>query len=365
VPEPVFIPQGAWAGNLDAVAGADLNWLWTGYLAPHLLTLLTSQWKLGKTTLLSLLLARRVAGGEFAGRPLTAGRTAVVSEEDYSHWRERGRKLDFGDRTWFLCRPFRSKPTHQQWAALIDHLAERHARDGIDLVVIDPLAAFLPGRDENNATLMLEALVPLYRLAALEVAILLLHHPRKGQTAEGQAARGSGALTGFADVLIEMRPYCPDDPDDRRRVLHTFSRFTRAPRRLVIELTADGTDYVAHGDLIDSQFRASWDRLRLVLEGARAKLTLREVLAGWPEGDARPSETTLWRWLSKGVEHGLVRRDGLGRFDSPHRYWLAGIEERWRTDPLSQLWQAMQADLPPPPVPGPTDPPRRRGRRGR
>jgi hypothetical protein len=39
------------------------NWLWHGYLAGGELTLLTSLWKSGKTTLLSVLLSRMRDGG--------------------------------------------------------------------------------------------------------------------------------------------------------------------------------------------------------------------------------------------------------------------------------------------------------------
>jgi hypothetical protein len=52
---------------------------------------------------------------------------------------------------------------------------------------------------------MLEFLLPLQRLTALGLSVLLLHHPSKAATATGLAARGSGALSGFADILIEMK----------------------------------------------------------------------------------------------------------------------------------------------------------------
>ena len=62
-------PVGVWSANLRTAPRAAVWWLWRGYLAPGNVTLLTSQWKSGKTTLLSVLLARRVAGGTLAARP--------------------------------------------------------------------------------------------------------------------------------------------------------------------------------------------------------------------------------------------------------------------------------------------------------
>ncbi len=54
---------------------------------------------------------------------------------------------------WF-CLPFRGQPTAKGWLALIDCLSDLRRQHGIDLVVIDPLASFLPGRNENNASVV-------------------------------------------------------------------------------------------------------------------------------------------------------------------------------------------------------------------
>ena len=49
-------------------------------------------------------------------------------------------------------------------------------------------------------------------------------HPRKGASPAGQAARGSGALAAFVDVLVEMYWYGEPQTSDRRRRLLAFSR---------------------------------------------------------------------------------------------------------------------------------------------
>jgi len=49
----------------------------------------------------------------------------------------------------------------------------------------------------------------------------------------------------------------PNGPDgDRRRRLWGFSRHPETPRQLVIELTADGTDYTALGDFTEPELTA-------------------------------------------------------------------------------------------------------------
>src|SRR4051812_1822416 len=83
----------------------EVPWLWGGYLAPGNTTLLTSQWKAGKTTLVSVLLARMARGGELAGLPVRPGRAVVVSEEALEHWQGRDARLGFGGHVGFVCRP--------------------------------------------------------------------------------------------------------------------------------------------------------------------------------------------------------------------------------------------------------------------
>src|SRR5712692_8947723 len=71
---------------LAAAAPSGTSWLWHGYLAAGAVTLLTSQWKAGKTTLASILLSRMKNGGELAGLPVAPGRAVVLSEEAPEQW---------------------------------------------------------------------------------------------------------------------------------------------------------------------------------------------------------------------------------------------------------------------------------------
>jgi hypothetical protein len=330
----------------DLCARADRpdadRWVWHGYLASGNVTLLVGPWKAGKTTLLSVLLARLAAGGTLAGLAVRPGRAVVLSEEDPDLWRDRAARLGLGDHVTVLSRPFRGRrPTRDQWHQLIDSLVGRHEAVGFEVLVVDPLADFLPSRTENNAAVVLDMLMPLQELTRRGVGLLILHHPHKGPTVAGQAARGSGALGGSVDILLELDPVGGLADDDRRRRLAAFSRHRATPRRLVVELNAEGTDYAALGDYLGNEFEENWRVLCGVLEATNKKLTRAQILDQWPADYAKPQPATLWKWLDRAVRDGRVRVEGTGRRKSPFKYWLTGIEAKWATDPDRLFWASL------------------------
>jgi hypothetical protein len=329
------------ARDLDQERFTPPTWLWQGYVGPGKVTLLTSQWKSGKTTLVSLLLARMQHGGHLAGLNVAPSKAFVISEESEADWRPRFQQLGIRDHVDLLCRPFAAPPTMDQWLALLETAEALHQRHGTGLVVIDSLASFLPAHSENSAGGLLECLTPLQRLTTAGVAVVLPHHPRKGKTVAGQAARGSGALPGFVDIIIEMGYYAHPDDQDRRRRLVAFSRHNDTPRHLLIELQADGTDYGVLPSCPEGALGDGWPGVASALSGAYTKLTRQEILDQWPPDYPKPDRTTLWRWLSRAAAQGVVRQEGTGRPRDPFRYWLPERELMMRPEGASA--EALQA----------------------
>jgi AAA domain len=325
--------------GLDSLAAAShhsVSWLWQGYLATGAITLLTSQWKSGKTTLVSVLLSRLKAKGEFIGLPNAPARALVLSEEPPEHWLRRAKKLDLASHVGWICRPFLARPRPADWLALIDDICLLQKEKAINLFVIDPLASFLAGPSENDSASILDTLLPLQRLTALGVAILILHHPKKGEFTPGQAARGSGALSGAADILIEMRSYRHAAETDRRRRIQAFSRFEETPRQLVIELSPDGTDYRSLGSFNEELFTNAWPTIHAILADASRKFTRLDIRRAWKTPD-RPARWSLHRALEQAVAEGKLKKDGTGLKGSPFRYWLPEREAAWCADPLALL----------------------------
>src|SRR5262249_37235662 len=78
-----------WSDDITSRPEEPIAWIWQGLIAPGNLTLMTSAWKSGKTTLLSVLLGSRVAGGSLGGLSVSPGKTLIVSEEPATLWAER------------------------------------------------------------------------------------------------------------------------------------------------------------------------------------------------------------------------------------------------------------------------------------
>src|SRR5580765_1543020 len=136
--------------DLSTASSHETTWLWQGYIALRQITLLTSQWKSGKTTLLSVLLARMKTGGDLAGSRVSPARAVIVSEESPDHWLRRAAGLGLTDHVGWFCRPFNARPTQAEWIDLIDRLAALYTERSVRLVAIDPLASILPAASEND-----------------------------------------------------------------------------------------------------------------------------------------------------------------------------------------------------------------------
>jgi hypothetical protein len=99
---------------------------------------------------------------------------------------------------------------------------------GLDVLMVDTWDKWtgLKGDAENNAGAILEALEPLVGAAGTGLSILICAHQRKSLGEFGEAVRGSNALTGGVDVVMELeRPRADALAGDGVRVLQAVSRF--------------------------------------------------------------------------------------------------------------------------------------------
>lgn len=96
-------------------------------------------------------------------------------------------------------------------------------------------------------------------------SVLISHHSRMEPVVPGQSARGSGALSGFADFVLKMQPACRSNPKHRRHRLRVFSRSAATTPAWVIEWISDGADYLGLGPSAEPDFERGWPALQAIL----------------------------------------------------------------------------------------------------
>src|SRR3990167_871874 len=216
------------------------EWIWENYIAKGNITLLSALWKAGKSTFLRNLFVAISEQREFAGHPTTRSKILVVSEEDSGEWYSQKADLEDEQIEHILVwsRPIRMKPNLKQWIELIEALTIKCLEEKVDAIVIDTITTFWPIDNENDSAQVIKALVPLYSFTENHIAVVLVHHFRKGGGDQAQASRGSGALPGFVDNIIEFTR--KEDGLPTQRVLKTYGRFDAVIPMVVIDLTDDG-----------------------------------------------------------------------------------------------------------------------------
>jgi hypothetical protein len=310
-----------YASELSSV-GADVDFLWDGCIARGHLTMLSALMKAGKSTFLGHLLRCLQGGDPFVGRATKACRTLVVSEESPALWCRRRDALGLTDQLSVLCRPMLARPNFGDWSEFIGHVEGRAIERHCDLVIFDTISAFAPWKSENDSAEVMGTITPLNRLTRAGLAGLLIHHIGKADQSEGRAARGSTALAGAVDVLLEMRRHKPDDLTDRRRVLSGLGRFDEVPEQLVITLNEDGSGYTAEGDRRALAARELAEAIRGTLPVGPPGTKADDVHKSLPEF-GRPRRGDVMTALQKGAAAGQWTSGGTGKRGDPRRFWIA------------------------------------------
>ena len=217
-------------------------------------------------------------------------------------------------------KPVRITTRHEvpalSWAELV-HLAISHCHQhGLTVLVVDTWDRWtsLRGDSENAAGAVNEALMPLQYAAASGLAVLIVSHQRKSAGEFGDAVRGSNALTGGVDVVVELeRPAASYALGSEARVLRAVSRFRSTPEELFVELDDAEGEFRA----IDSpeEVKAAAER-----EGLLDALGTGEATSKRLAEETELSDRTVRRHLTTLLEQGHVAREGEGKRGDPHRW---------------------------------------------
>jgi len=223
--------------ELTAETG-ETEWLWNGYIAKGALTVLAGQPKVGKSTLAFGLFAQRALARPLLGLSVSGGQTLLLSEEREASLSEKANDLHVAEGLHILCR---QDVRMLSWPEVIDDALLYCRAQSIDLLVVDTFDKW-GGHDENHPGQVVEALQPLLLAAAEGLAVLILHHQRKAAGSYGEAVRGSNALTGGVDVVMEL------ERAGSIRVLRSLSRFRSTPEEVFAHLCGDHFEHIELGD---------------------------------------------------------------------------------------------------------------------
>jgi hypothetical protein len=194
----------------------------------------------------------------------------------------------------------------------------------------------LRGDSENSSGAVNEALEPLQAAAAAGLAVLIISHQRKSSGEFGDAVRGSNALTGGVDIVVELeRPGASLRLSKNARVLRAVSRFTATPEEFYLELGEDVGGFTA----IDSpeEARAAADREEVLRAVTEVPGSTTSALAERVE----LPRATVGRHLSGLLDSGQVARMGAGKKGDPHTWHLPGEEaEQVLTLAVAEEWSA-------------------------
>jgi len=307
------------ANQLRTQTAEEHDWILDGYLAPGAITLLAGKPKAGKSTL-AWAIAEAVSAGSssFLGRGLRGWPVVYVSEKGVGTLRH---KLPDSPSIWVMTRETWPKPS---WAALVGAAVAEAWHRGALILVVDALGfwAVLAESEENKSGAVQAVMDELLRATDIGLAVLLVHHQRKGGGKDGDAVRGSNAIVGAVDVLVELERLGEGSSATHRRLVSS-SRWP-APPALVVEQNAATRSWHLIGEAEDRAATSAlgWrERLLQTLPKDEPGLTLAELK------DILEADPRKWHEALKVlIGEGLVRRLGGGRKGDPHRH-LRSIPE--------------------------------------
>ncbi len=334
-----------WSSEL-AAPEKEHDWLWHGYLPRGSIVLLSALWKVGKTTLMAHLLRAFAANGTFLGQKISASRILYVSEEGETHWVRRRDSLGIGDQVGYYLQPFKSKPMLADWVGFISRLRMDVEEHKFDLVIFDTLAKLWPVKEENDAGAVDESLMPLWELTKAGAGVLLIHHLRKSGGAEYTGSRGSGALSAFPDIVMELTRLDITDNKSRKRVIKAKGRFDETPDELILELNDGVYTTVREPGMIhsDGKVIVQFSESIAVTTEARIEKLLSECESGWMTSDELQASFKAMGWHTRAS---TIRNSLFGLYEK--KQILVAGTVRSKTDPRKFAMVVRFPDLSPSP----------------
>jgi predicted transcriptional regulator len=262
----------------------------------------------GKSTLLFALIAALQDGSAFLGLPAKQSGVLLLTEERKGTLASKVKRWTLNGSVHHLRR---QQAVGETWAGIVHHATAYCHENRLGVLMVDTFSEWARIVNENEAGEVLAAIGALQQAADTGLAVQVVSHQRKSPGRFGEAVRGSNALTGAVDIIVEVERSLTFR-DANMRVLRAVSRYDEMPEDLVIALTEDG--FEVRGDSEHAQ--ADEDR-RHILEAIQqsGSATTKEIaeLTGLPNA-------TVSRHAAALYEAEAIGRTGAGKRTDPHTW---------------------------------------------
>lgn len=324
------------AAPLSQIRSQRIRWLWEPFIPRGKLALLDGDPGIGKSLIALDIAARLSRGGSLpngkpAGQPHT---TLILAAEDDSADTTRPRAEAAGADLERLIVPTGLATHCMEFPAAIQNLAKLLRTHKPDLLVIDPIVAFLSRKAAANSDQCVRHVLNLLAILAekADCAILMIRHLRKAGSTKA-LYRGSGSIGFIASARTGLYAARHPSEPDLGVLAVTKSNLAESPPSLSyrIKSSESGLPVIEWLDAVDVDANELCKRPTEPLRSRDRAITwLREQLSGGP----RKSAEILAAAAESGIpERTLLRAKADMSACSHQVHWKSGEREWYWYDP--------------------------------
>lgn len=288
----------------DFVAGAppEIPWLMTPIIVRGATTLFSGHAKAGKTTFIIKVLLTMHEGGDVLGMPVHQGKVLIWTENSRMVWRAKvhDAKPEQLDHIFILPRTderFLGKTFDENVRIVFDLAVQL----GCSLIVLDTLTGLAAIEEENEASQVSAALIPVSKTAQRhQIACVMVHHlGRSGNE------RGSTVFLSEPDILVRL-----DGEYAEERTLRVKNNMLiNPPEDLVFKMDPEGNYVIGVAGVNNDDALAILDVMPLTQAEA---LSLQDIAAAMGLGWDKPIRDSLALQLTQLEKAGKIRRISQG-----------------------------------------------------
>ncbi len=287
--------------KMSEIEPKPVNWLWEDYIAKGTSTLITGEPDLGKSQITLSLTAVVTTGGiwPLGDKRCKESDVILISAEDSPEHTIRTRLeanganlgkvhlldgIGKGDSN-SECNLFNLKSNLIELETMINEI------EGVSMIVIDPLSAYLAGVDAYKNTEIRSMLAPLSKLAKRhDIAIVGVEHPPK--SSDGRAMNQVGGSIAFVAASRSAYLVSKDPEDEERRL------FLKIKNNL--SNYSGGISFTVESHKLPNGIEIS----KVVWGDEPVKITADEVLAYYNQTEFQHKKESRKKWLQEELADG-------------------------------------------------------------